>query len=75
MDSMVVYRAFFHSMFVKDKSSFTATNSADPVEIPHSVVNDVAVSALAISELNGVGRHWERYRVIFDRRCVPLLNF
>ena len=64
-------------MFVKDKSSFTATNtnSADPVEIPHSVVNDVAVSALAISELNGVGRHWERYRVIFDRRCAPLLKF
>ena len=55
---------------MKDKSSRTATNSADPVGLLHSVctmafpaeglalaiVNQVIVSALASSELDGVGR-------------------
>ena len=53
---MVVYRAVFHSLIVKDKSSFTATNSACPVGLLHSVVNDVVVSALVSRELDGVGR-------------------
>ena len=52
---MVVYRAVFHALIVKDKSSFTATNSADPVVLLHSVVNDVVVSALVSRELDGFG--------------------
>ena len=55
---------------MEDKSSFTATNSADPVGLLHSVcamaspvngvalaiINDIVFSALASSELDGVGR-------------------
>ena len=58
---MIVSRAVFHSLIVKDKSSFTVTNGADPVGLIHSyrtmafwlrelrwpmaIVNDVVVSA------------------------------
>ena len=56
MISMVVYRAVFHSLIVKDKSSFTATNSAGPVGLLQPVVNDVVVSTLVSRELDGVGR-------------------
>ena len=56
--SMVVYRAVFHSLIAMDKSSFTitSTNSADPVGLLKSVVNDVVHSALFRRELDGVGR-------------------
>ena len=77
--SMVVQRAVFLSLIVEDKSSFTATNSADPVGLLHSVcamvspvegvalaiINDIVFSALASSELDGVGRwrvHWRLVR-------------
>ena len=55
---------------MKDESSFTATNSADPVGLLHAVcamaspveglalaiINNIVFSALAGSELDGVGR-------------------
>ena len=34
---LVVSRAVFHSLTVKDKASVTATNGADPVALFHSV--------------------------------------
>ena len=60
---------------MEDKSRFTATNSADPVGLLHSVctmaspvegvalaiINDIVVSALASSELDRVGR-WRHVR-------------
>ena len=62
-------------MIVEDKSSLTATDSADSVGFLHSVVtmaspvegvalaiiNDIVFSALASSELDGVGR-WRHVR-------------
>ena len=55
---------------MEDKSSFTATNIADPVGLLHSVctiaspvegvalaiISNIVVSAFASSELDGVGR-------------------
>ena len=60
---------------MENKSSFTATNSADPVGLLHSVctlvslveavalpiINDIVFSALASSEHDGVGR-WRHVR-------------
>ena len=73
--SMVVQRAVFHSLIAEDKSSFTATNSADPVGLLHAVcamaspvegvalaiINNIVFSALASSELDGVSR-WRHVR-------------
>ena len=60
---------------MEDKSSFTATNSEDLVGIQYSIctmasqvegvalaiINDIVFSALASSELDGVGR-WRHVR-------------
>ena len=68
--SMGVSRAVFHSLIVKNKSSLTAANGADPVGLLHSVctmafpvdgvaldiVYDVVDSALTSGELDVVVR-------------------
>ena len=67
--------AVFYSLIVEDKFSFTATKSADPVGLLHAactmaspvegvalaIINNIVFSALASSELDGVGR-WRHVR-------------
>ena len=71
---------------MEDISSFTATNSTDPVGLLHSVctmaspiegialaiINDIVFSTLASSELDGVGR-WRHGRSTLGKISAYIL--